>query len=57
MPKPINPSVNDSRLASCEVCWADTNETYIYRYKGTTYCKDDLERAKIEEESNEAKRF
>lgn len=49
MPKPINPSKNDSRLASCEVCWADTNETYIYRYKGTTYCKDDLERARMEE--------
>ena len=49
MPKPINPSPYNPRLASCEVCWADTNETYIYRYKGTTYCKDDLERARMEE--------
>lgn len=56
MPRPINPSPHNSQLASCEVCWADSNETHIYRYKGTTYCELDLERARIEgwhkEESN-----
>ena len=35
-------------MPKCEVCWADSKETYIYRYKGTIYCEQDLERAKRE---------
>jgi hypothetical protein len=35
-------------MPKCEVCWADSKETYIYRYKGTTYCEQDLERAQQE---------
>lgn len=37
-----------SALQECEVCTADSSETTIHRYKGTTYCSYDLERAKIE---------
>ena len=29
----------------CEVCWADSRETAIYKYKGTTYCEYDRQRA------------
>ena len=29
----------------CEVCWAKSNETPLYKYKGTTYCDLDLDRA------------
>lgn len=32
----------------CEVCWADSKETTIYKYEGTTYCEQDLERARVE---------
>ena len=48
MPRPINPSPYKPNLASCEVCWADSSEGNVYRYKGTTYCEQDLERAKKE---------
>jgi hypothetical protein len=44
MSRPINPSPYKPNLASCEVCWADSSD----RYKGTTYCEQDLERAKRE---------
>jgi hypothetical protein len=47
---PLHPSPYRPRLASCEVCWADSSETTIYRYKGTTYCAYDLEKAKQESE-------
>jgi hypothetical protein len=32
-------------LESCEVCWADENETEITIYKGIPYCEVDLNRA------------
>jgi hypothetical protein len=31
-------------LESCEVCWADENETEITIYKGIPYCEADLNR-------------
>ena len=46
--KPINPSPYNKNRASCEVCWADSEETNIYHYQGTTYCEQDLQRAKDE---------
>ena len=49
MPKPLHPSPYRPHLASCEVCWADSSETTIYHYQGTTYCEYDLERTKKEE--------
>ena len=45
MAQPLHPSPSNPRLASCEVCWADSSETYIYHYKGTTYCSYDRDRA------------
>jgi hypothetical protein len=42
---PLHPSPYRPRLASCEVCWADSSETTIYHYKGTTYCEYDRDRA------------
>lgn len=48
MSKPLHPSPYKPRLASCEICWADSSETIIYRYQGITYCEQDLERTKRE---------
>lgn len=44
MSKILHPSPYTG-LESCEVCWADENETEITIYKGTPYCEIDLERA------------
>jgi hypothetical protein len=48
MPKPTNPSTKNKHRNECEVCYADSSETAIYRFKGTTYCGYDRDRA-IEE--------
>lgn len=49
MPRPINPSPYKTNLASCEVCWADSSETNIYHFKGSTYCEYDLSKEKERE--------
>lgn len=36
-------------LESCEVCWADKNETEIIIHKGIPYCEADLNRALLTE--------
>ena len=33
-------------IDKCEVCWE--NESNLYRYGGSVYCEQDLERAKVE---------
>ena len=33
-----------TKLESCEVCWADEEETEIIVYKGVPYCATDLNR-------------
>jgi recombinational DNA repair protein (RecF pathway) len=50
MPVPLHPSPYNPRRASCEVCWADTTETDIYRYEGSTFCEDHLWEVKNPEE-------
>ena len=39
MPKPLHPSPYNQRLASCQVCWADSEQVEIHHYRGSTYCE------------------
>ena len=50
MPKPNHPSPYNRKLASCQVCWADSRETELRHYRGSTYCNQHY--YEVKEESN-----